>query len=191
MNLKVGLLNNVDIQFVFTPYGHVETRDSGTRTIASGFSDDTQVRLKINLWGNDGGSTAFAIMPFVKVPTGARGLTNNHVEGGLILPLAFDLPSDFSLGTMVEFDLVYDDDRRNYGFDVVHTATLGHPIIGHLSGYIEYVGNVPRIGSYRAIASGGLSYQLAKNWVVDSGGTLGLAGAVDDMTVFVGTSLRF
>lgn len=193
VNLKVGLLNNVDIQFVFTPYERVETRFGSARAVASGFSDDTQVRLKVNLWGNDGGSTAFAIMPLVKVPTGARGLSNDHVEGGVILPLAIGLPSDFSLGTMAEFDLVYDDGRRDYVVDFVHSATLGHPIAGLLAGYIEYVGVVPGEGGgrYRAIASAGLTYPLAKNWIVDGGGTLGLSGTVDNATVFIGTSLRF
>ncbi|MCA1652629.1 MAG: transporter [Sphingomonadales bacterium] len=193
VNLKLGLLNNVDLQLIFTPYQRVETRAGGAHAVASGFSDDTQVRLKINLWGNDGGSTAFAIMPFIKAPTGARGLSNDHVEGGVILPLAIDVPSDFSLGTMAEFDLVYDDARGRYGVDVVHSATLGHPIAGHLAGYLEYVGVVPHGGGggYRAIASAGLSYPLAENWIVDGGGTLGLAGTVDDATMFIGTSLRF
>jgi hypothetical protein len=191
INLKVGLSNNIDIQFVFTPYRRVETRDAGARSIADGFGDQTQIRLKINLWGNDGGTTAFAVIPFVKLPTEARGLGNNRVEGGLILPLAIALPDDFSLGTMAEFDLVYDDERRNYGVDVVHSATLGHPIIGKLAAYIEYVGNAARSGGYRATASGGLTWQLADNCIIDGGGTLGLAGAVDDMTIFAGVSIRF
>lgn len=67
VNLKVGLLNNVDLQFVLDPYvnARVEDRVAGTVDKASGVGD-FQNRLKINLWGNDGGSTALAIMPFVK-----------------------------------------------------------------------------------------------------------------------------
>ena len=58
-NLKLGLLNDVDLQFVFDPYVHA---DDGAKT-HDGFGD-MQLRLKINLWGNDGGETAFGFMPF-------------------------------------------------------------------------------------------------------------------------------
>src|SRR5439155_25268941 len=87
-NFKVGLLNNADIQFVFEPYLHQQTRTAGVNQFADGFGT-ALMRLKVNLWGNDGGDTAFGIMPFVALPTTADkdfGLTN-HVEGGLILPL--------------------------------------------------------------------------------------------------------
>ena len=67
VNLKVGLLNNVDVQFLLDSYvqSRVEDRVAGTVNEASGVGD-LQTRLKINLWGNDGGKTALAIMPFVK-----------------------------------------------------------------------------------------------------------------------------
>ena len=67
LNLKFGLLNNVDLQLMADPYVRVRAEDrlSGVTARASGFGDFT-TRLKINLWGNDGGPTALAIMPFVK-----------------------------------------------------------------------------------------------------------------------------
>jgi hypothetical protein len=81
-NLKVGLLNNVDIQFVFTPYVHEEAKALGNEVVTAGFSnttqdgfsDDTQVRLKINLWGNSDhaplglAATTFAIHVVCQVP---------------------------------------------------------------------------------------------------------------------------
>src|SRR5687768_909846 len=50
-NLKVGLLNNVDLQLVLVPYVHESTHDQRhkTRDTADGFGD-TQVRLKVNFW---------------------------------------------------------------------------------------------------------------------------------------------
>src|SRR5271170_3655999 len=54
-NFKAGLLNNVDVQFVYDNYLNVRTEDSsGKSTTRSGFGDFT-TRLKINLWGDDGG----------------------------------------------------------------------------------------------------------------------------------------
>src|SRR5208282_337458 len=96
-NLKVGLLNKVDLQFVFDNYLNVRTEDraTGTTSTQSGVGDFT-TRLKINLWGDDGGQTAFALLPFVKVPTSTDDLGNNAVEGGVIFPLAVSLPHDFN-----------------------------------------------------------------------------------------------
>jgi len=197
-NIKVGLLNNVDIQFVFTPYTRIEAEADDGDNVTDGFSDDTQIRLKINLWGNDGpmpgfGNTAFAFMPFIKFPIGSDDLTNDHVEGGLIFPLAISLPNDFSLGLMAEVDFVYNEASGGYGVDFVHTATVSHQIVGNLGGYIEYIGIAPRDtgGTYQAIASGGLTYALSDNWVLDCGGTVGISDSADDLSVFVGTSFRF
>ncbi len=105
MNLKAGLLNNVDLQVVIETYNWVRTEDRTARTIArqSGFGDVIP-RLKLNLWGNDGGTTAFGLMPFVKIPSNQDHLGNRAVEGGLILPFAMELPAGFSLGMMTEFD---------------------------------------------------------------------------------------
>lgn len=198
-NLKIGLLNNVDVQFVFTPYEHERVRSNGSNDTRDGFSDDTQIRLKTNLWGNDGpdarfGDSAFAIMPFVKFPTGTDGLSNDHVEGGVILPLAVALPGGWDVGLMAEFDLVYNDSTGGYGVDFVHTITTGHDVPGveNLAFYVEYVGIAPSdtAGTYQAIASGGFTYQVTPDWILDCGGTVGLSQSADDFTLFIGTSFR-
>lgn len=45
--------------------------------------------------------------------------------------------------------------------------------------------------TYQAIASGGLTYAVNDNWVIDVGGTVGLSDSADDFSVFLGTSFRF
>lgn len=197
VNLKFGLLDNVDIQFVFTPYERQVTREEGQRTVASGFGDETLVRLKINLQGNDHESVALGVMPFVKLPTGTGGLSNGHVEGGLILPLAADLPGEFTLGVMLEGDLVYHDESDDYGVDLVHSVTLGHAIAGPLNGYVEYVGVAPRgapagiASRYQAIASAGLTYELRDDLILDVGARLGFSGDADRSAIFMGAATRF
>ncbi len=190
----------MDVQFVFTPYVREEAEADGGEDSEAGFSDDTQIRLKINLWGNDGphptfGDTAFAVMPFIKFPTGSGDLSNDRLEGGVILPLAIALPGEFGLGLMAEVDLVYNEAEGDYGIDFVHTATIGHAIPGidNLGGYVEYIGIAPRDtgGTYQAIASGGLTYALTDDWVLDFGGSVGISDSADDFGVFVGTSFRF
>ena len=76
------------------------------RTIAEGFSDVT-LRLKWNLWGNDEGSTAFAIFPYVKIPSGTD-VSNDKWEGGVIFPWAMELCEGVGLGLQAEFARVWD-----------------------------------------------------------------------------------
>ena len=98
LNFKIGLWHNVDLQLVYGGWVTAETReDQGPRRRSDGFGDLT-VRTKVNLWGNDGGSTAMALMPFVKFPVGSGPASNDEFEGGLIMPFGWSLPMDFVSG---------------------------------------------------------------------------------------------
>lgn len=193
VNLKLGLVDHVDLQLLFTPYQRV--REDGE--VTSGFGDETLLRLKVNLQGDDHQRTAIAVMPYVKLPTGTGGLSNGHVEGGLIVPVATDLPGDFSLGAMIEADLVFHEEKRGYGVDLVHSASVGHDIAGPLSGYVEYVGVAPRgapsgrDSRYQAIASAGFTVELGDNLMLDAGTRIGFSGAADRAAIFAGASTRF
>ena len=57
---RLGLLNNLDFGVTIPPHIRLRTRDrtTGATTTQSGLGDIT-LRAKLNLWGNDGGSTAF------------------------------------------------------------------------------------------------------------------------------------
>jgi hypothetical protein len=131
-------------------------------------------------------------MPFVKFPTGDDDLTNEHVEGGVIFPLAIELPADFSLGLMAEFDVVYDDADDNYDVDLVHTATVGHDLVGKLAGYVEYVGiaQLHDDADYQALLGAGLTYALSDDVQLDAGVNFGLTDEADDLNVFAGITVR-
>jgi|SRR5687768_8702462 len=187
-NFKLGLLNNADLQFVFEPYVREEFDDSDV----DGFGA-TQIRFKLNLWGNDGGATALALMPFVQFPTADDDFgATDHVEGGLIVPLAISLPHEWNLGLMAEIDAVRDDADEDYGAQFVHTATAGHDIAGELAGYVEYIGIASHdlnLG-YIAVLGGGLTYGLTHDVQLDGGINVGLSDDADDFNAFVGMSLR-
>jgi Putative MetA-pathway of phenol degradation len=189
LNLKLGLLHNVDLQLLFDPY-LIEDVEHAERVEGHG---DFQTRLKINLWGNDGGDTALALMPFLKYPIGDDEVSNGKVEGGLIVPLGVSLPDDWSLGLMAEFDAVYDEEDDGYDLDFVHTATVSHAIAGELGGYLEYIGAVGTgvLTDYRALASAGLTYRLRPEVQLDGGVRLGLTDAAEDVALFSGISVRF
>lgn len=191
INLKVGLTNNIDLQTVLEPYTRVRAHDkiSGTRATVSGFGDITS-RLKINFWGNDGGKTAFGLMPFIKWPTNQHGLGNKSVEGGLIVPLSVSLPAGWDMGMMTEMDIVRNDDDTGYTTEWVNSVTLGHDITEKLGGYFEIATTLTH-GRDLASFDCGLTYGLSRDVQLDCGVNLGLTGATEDYTVFTGVSVRF
>jgi len=193
-NLKIGLLNNTDVQFVFDSYLHVRTDDGLSRTVSiqSGIGDLT-TRLKINLWGDDGGRTAFAILPFIKFPTNTGHLGNGEIEGGLILPLAVELPAGFHLGLETGFNFLGDEENASHHPEFVNSVTCSHAIAGKLEGYLEFFSSVSteHHSSWVGTMDVGLTYALAQNIQLDCGGNFGVTSAADDMDFFTGMTVRF
>ena len=191
VNLKVGLTSRIDLQTVFSAYTVERDTDrvAGTQEKLSGFGDITS-RLKINFWGNDGGQTAFGVMPFIKWPTNQHHLGNHSVEGGVIFPLAVSLPAGWDMGVMTEFDVVRNPLDDGYRLDWVNSITLGHDIAGNLGGYVE-LATVLTQGPDIAAFDCGLTYGIGKNVQLDCGANFGLTGAADDLNVFAGVSVRF
>lgn len=194
-NLKIGLTNTTDLQFVFSPYQREVFIPGGGGASEITSASDLTIRFKWNCWGNDplpGENSALGLMPFIKIATGTR-LSNEHTEGGLILMYSRDLADDCGLGFMLEADFVYDDADDDYDIDWVHTVVFGQDVGGPVGLYIEYVGTAHSDSDalYQAQASGGITVGLGDNWALDVGGRLGLNRAAEDLGLFVGTSFRY
>ena len=191
-NLKLGLLDHVDLQVIADPYGHSRTEDLSSRTVdtASG-SGDVQTRLKVNFWGNDGGRTAFGLLPFVKWPLPRSARRNGKTEGGIILPFSMDLGRGWSLGAMTEFDFVVDEagQRRT---EFVNSVTVGHSLTSRMGVYGEFYavtsrsGDIPWLGQ----VDGGWTYALTPNLQLDAGCNFGVTRSAPDFQPFVGISFR-
>lgn len=193
-NIKVGLLNNLDLQFIAETYTTQETDDRNLRNKKriSGFGDII-VRGKMNIWGNDGGKTALGVIAFAKFPTNQDGLGNGAFEGGMIVPLEVKLPRDWDLGLMTEVDSRQNSDDSDYHAEFINTITVGHPIVGTLEGYIEFYSNVSQekgadwIGTFDV----GVTYKVRPNIQLDAGVNIGLTDAADDLNPFIGLTVRY
>jgi hypothetical protein len=193
MNLKVGLCNRADLQMVVETYNSVRThvRATGQVERQRGFGDIT-LRLKANMWGNDGGRTALALMPFVKLPTNQDDLGNNSVEGGLIVPFAMDLGRGWGMALMTEVDVVRGE-RGGHNPEFINTITVGHNIVGDLDGYVEFFSAVSTeddsewVGTFDM----GLTYGLTEDIQLDAGVNIGVTRSADDWNPFLGLSWRF
>lgn len=193
LNLKAGLLNNVDIQFVLDPYvqTRIEDNTSGTQDTASGFGE-FQTRLKVNLWGNDGGTTAFAMMPFVKWPLAESSLRNGKLEGGAIFILGCELPAGWGSAVMTEFDFVANS-TGGYDTEFVNSITFSHDIVGKLGGYVEFFSVVSPAGNgdWQGQFDVGLTYAVNGNLQLDTGCNFGVTESAPDFNPFIGLSLRY
>jgi hypothetical protein len=189
VNLKVGLLNNVDLQMVLDDYIHERTAAPGNNN--SGFGNIT-ARLKINLWGNDGGSTAFGIMPYVKLPLDSSSLRNGRTEGGIILPLGVGLPGGWNLGLMTEVDFV-SDDAGGDETEWVNSITFSHDLLGQFAGYAEFfsVVGTARDFDWQGQIDVGFTCAVAEDVQFDFGCNFGFTESAPDFQPFAGFSVRF
>lgn len=183
VNLKFGLTRSIDFQMVAPLYSRV-------RHGAEGFGDVT-LRLKANVWGNDRGRTAFAVMPFVTLPTADEGLGTDDVEGGIIFPFSAELPRGWEFGTMVELDCLADENGSGHHLETVTSFTFGHQIAGDLSGYVELVSGLGTESAWAASFDCGLTYALTEDIQLDAGVNVGLTRAAEDLNPFLGLSIRF
>lgn len=193
MNLKLGLLNNVDLQLTLSTYNHERTSEPGASVLRKRGFGDVTTRLKWNLWGNDGGTTALALMPYLKFPTNQDNLGNTAVEGGLIIPLAVELPAGWSMGVMTQFDIKRDESASSRHPEFVNTITFGHDIVGNLGGYMEFYSNVSTESGSKWVGTVdlGLTYAISKNIQLDAGINIGVTRSADDLNPFIGLSWRF
>jgi hypothetical protein len=193
LNLKAGLLPNVDLQFMVDPYvrSTVKDRAAGTSHTASGFGDIT-TRLKVNCWGNDGGPTAFAVMPFVKWPLSASDVRNGDTEGGVIFILGYELPAGWGSAVMTEVDFV-SNGAGGHDAEWINSITFAHDLTDRLGGYVELftvTGNAAGF-EWQAQLDFGLTYALAPGVQLDLGCNFGLTEAAPDYQPFLGLSRRF
>ncbi len=184
LNSKIGIDSSNDLQLVLPLYEHI---DNG----GEGFGD-IQIRLKHNIWGNDSGDTALAIMPFVKLPTASGNLGNGQFEGGIIVPFALSGPGDWGFGIQGEADLEADD-AGDLHFAFLSSATASHPITENTGFFVELVSIVYTDSRYQweAYFNSGATWAIAPLLQLDGGIRIGLTDESRDFMPFLGLSTKF
>ena len=193
-NLRIGLTDNTDIQFIGDLYRHqtINDRTAGTRTRHQGYGD-TVVRLKVNAFGNNPSDEySLGVLPYIKLPTNQDDLGNDKVEGGIGLPFNINFDGGWNLGGMTQLNLVTDGGS---GYDPAYANSLivGKALTDNLGTYAEFY-------TYKADQSGakwqnsldfGTVYAVSERMKVDANIQFGVTDAADDVNFFVGTAYRF
>ena len=192
-NVKAGLSPAADLQVAWTPWQRGRTEDLGSGAVTEDEgSSDLMLRLKRNLWGDDGGPTAMALLPFISLPT-SKGSAGRSPTGGLILPLNIELPQGFSLAVEAEVDVVKDDEADPAHLDSLASASLSHSLWPEkVDAFLEAVSSVGEGASsaWRPFWDAGLVFPLGPDTQADLGVNVGAAPAADDLRAFVGYSFR-
>lgn len=189
VNFKYGVSKSTDAQVIINTHSVAGQVEGGDRTYSKGFGDIT-LRIKRNLWGNDIGTTAFAVMPYLTFPT-HTGMSDCAWAGGIILPFSTTLPNGWNLGLMTELDF---RDRATDGagrFQWLHSATTGIPLTTKLSAYVEFVSIASPTAPHQLSTNAGLTYQINPNLIIDSGCRIGISRSSPDLGVFSGISIRY
>jgi hypothetical protein len=192
--VKAGLTDSVDVEAIIEPFinRHAHDGSIGLDDSVTGVGDLT-ARLKWNLWGDNGGQTAFALMPFITLPTHSKKLDpDREVTGGLIAPLAADLGDGWRLGLMLELDAVRNAQDNGYVAQWVQSLVVGHAIVGDLRGFAEMVNitNAERQTPGQAYLGAGATFAFTPDAQFDAGVDLGLTSASEDVRLFLGIDVR-
>lgn len=200
MQIKAGLLNNVDFGLELTPYSTVTQEYRYTdimgntytgRHTDSGFSD-MNARVNWNLWGNDGGNTALSLAGIIRIPTASDGLGWNHVAGGPAVQFDAKLPLGFDLRLNSYFCFLndYADDLQ---VDFINLIGVSHRIVGNLNGNLAFKTEVTTSSDdWLGTIIPGLSFRVAKNVELYADVIVGVNGSrVLDYAPGAGIAARF
>lgn len=189
VNFKAGLTRNTDLQVIVNSHAVAGESERGDATTTTGFGDIT-VRLKRNLFGNDSGPAALALMPYITVPTHTK-VSDKAWTGGLIMPLSITLSDRLCLGLMAEADVVHDTGTNGHDIEWLHSATLGIGLTEKLGMYVELVGIAGQDTAYIGIFDAGLTFAATDTLIFDAGVRIGMNRPAPDLGVFSGVSFRF
>jgi Putative MetA-pathway of phenol degradation len=189
--VKWGVSDRVDVEAGMALTQFQRVHDATGTTHASGIGD-LFLHAKFNPLPADGAFT-LVFDPFLKLPTAGGGLGNGAVEGGLVLPMGYDLGTGWSLAMTPEADVLRNASGSGFHANLVDVMGLGKSF-GRLSLGAEVWTdqNLDPAGAIREY-----SFDLDAAWLAagdtqfDTGINLGLNRATPDLEIYFGISRRF
>lgn len=189
---KFGLSDRSDLQLGFTPFAELTSRAGEAFDRISGFGD-ILVRYKHRLT-LEAAEVQVAVIPFVKLPTAGAGLGNDKVEGGLAVPVSFNLAGPVTMTLGPELDYLADADGRGRHPALVNIVNLSLPITPRLTliGELWTNFNFDPAGTVeQASADAAAAYAVSGNFQIDAGVNFGLTSETADLELYAGASIRF
>lgn len=188
-NIKIGLFNKTAIQVGFETIVWQKEKEENQISKSKGIGDVT-IRVKQNLTGDNKGSFALAVLPYLRIPT-AKYTDDSKYEGGIIIPMSYKLPGEWKLGTQIEADRENDQETNTMHTDILQSLTISHEVVKDLDGiaetYYKYDFNAHHWTNFLNASA---QYKVSKDFTIDAGVNYGLQkDAV--RSYFMGTAFRF
>ena len=195
VTFKLGVLHDVDFQVGVQAFAweREDDLDAGTRTRDRGFGDIT-LRSKINLWGNDEQmDNAFAVMPFLQLPTARHDLGSRAVQGGVMFPSAWGFAEGWEVEWTPHLAGIRDGDDEGYELEAGSLLVLNRVIVEDLEAFVEFeaIGDTERGSRWAGTVGAGLTYELTPDTILEGGVGFGVTRAADDFTTFITIVQRF
>jgi Putative MetA-pathway of phenol degradation len=192
---RLGITNWLEFSANIAPWTQVRTKDSadGSRSRISG-PTDLFLRAKANLWGNDGGKTAFAVLPFVKFGTAPDGIGNRATEGGIAGLYSVKLRDDLQLTMNSEIDHLKNSNDSNYHSSFVNTIGVTREMVKDVSLTLELWSqvNADPSGTVRQYSfDTAIAWTVQPNLQLDVGANFGLNSDTPALQVYAGIARRF
>jgi hypothetical protein len=189
--LKWGVSDRMDVEAGMALYQEQRVHDT-TGTTSMGGIGDLFLHAKFNPLTSDG-RFALALDPFLKLPTAGGGLGNGAVEGGLVLPMSYDLGHNWSLAMTPEADVQHNMAGGGTHANLVNVMGLGKSFGPFTLGAEVWSSqNLDPTGTVSQY-----SFDLDAAWLtgndtqLDGGVNIGLNRATPDVEFYFGISRRF
>ena len=186
---KYGVSDRLDLEAGMALYQFQRVHDA-TGTATSSGAGDLYLHAKYLL---SSGPVSFVLDPYVKLPTAGGGLGNNHVEGGLVAPVSYDLGGGWSLAATPEADLLLNGSGSGYHANLVNVVGLGKAIgavtLGAEVWSSQNLDPAGTVSQYSADVNA--AWLVNNDTQLDCGVNLGLNRATPDLEVYFGIARRF
>ncbi len=179
--LSTGITNDFDVQVGAQMFLRQTYQYRGTNTTHSGLGDMT-FRLKWTFWRDEPTGQAAAVIPYVKIPTHRGGVSNDHVEGGFIVPWAMAVGGGVKAGAMFQWDVLRNDLNNGYDSRWYASGYVQRDLTSMIGVYGEATVGVSSatVSSFAGTVGGGATLTLSKNVQWDYGISRGLGGSSTD-----------
>lgn len=194
---RFGVTDRAELQVAYTPYSLVKMTDANTgqRQNLDGAGDLT-VAVRRNFRTPDGSGVSIAGQVFVTAPTGKGGIGAGAWEGGVIIPVSFELSDALSLTLDPEVDIRGNENGGGHHIAYAGVVSISHYLGSGVTGSAEIWSMIDRDPDQPTTEA---SFDLMIAWVpvqrnnlqFDLEADLGLTRATPAIVVQAGLALRF
>jgi hypothetical protein len=191
--LRVGLLADwFELRIAHTHVSETTHEFGVLRTTING-ADDLYLGIKLALTGQAGILPEMALVPQMRVPTGANDVTAGETLPGVNWLYGWDVTEFISTGGSTQVNRRLDDDTAEPYTEFAQSWTINYALADRIGGYTEWFCLAPDgadSNHNENYFDGGLTFLLTDNVQFDVRAGVGLNEAAADMFAGVGLSVR-